>query len=412
MPIDFPTDYDDTDSTFNDPNDMVILTLAAGVDDDDTLFEFNETDLADALNIPGYLTFEKEVAGDFEIVKYTARPGAGQLTVTRGALSSTAMAHDEDEQLVQDPVSAHLALIREMLLAVEQFQGLVGLKANLPGSCEPPEVYIATDTEEVFYAVDTDTWLLINRTDHGDYAGLGDDDHEQYQTEARKETWHDGLSGEHVTNPVTHDHSGDANMGPPFARFRHGLAAAKPENPTVECEVYYETDTGYLNFGVNVPPLTWFRYTIMPVGTGVFFEDDCPVGWTRDADFDDKMPRGAPADTWEDFVHAGTGTHSHDLPDLIAHAHNIPETEGSTDFEDDHDHDDIRYVYGGTGTSWRFAGGTSSDQTTISTGYAGEHQHSVVFPERTSTDVGDVAPVTDEADHTPPYKKLVFCRKD
>jgi hypothetical protein len=48
------------------------------------------------------------------------------------------------------------------------------------------------------------TAISGSTVDHGTLAGLGDDDHTQYLTEAR----HTSLAGEHVTNGDSHDHSG------------------------------------------------------------------------------------------------------------------------------------------------------------------------------------------------------------
>jgi hypothetical protein len=74
----------------------------------------------------------------------------------------------------------------------------------------------------IFYRTDTDKMRLraasawrdlateayADGVDHGGLGGLGDDDHSQYHNDSRANTWHGNLSGAHVTNGDSHDHSG------------------------------------------------------------------------------------------------------------------------------------------------------------------------------------------------------------
>lgn len=65
------------------------------------------------------------------------------------------------------------------------------------------------DDDHTHYHTDARHAALTHSfVDHGALSGLGDDDHTQYHTDGRAATWHTGLSGAHVTNGDTHDHSG------------------------------------------------------------------------------------------------------------------------------------------------------------------------------------------------------------
>ena len=142
MPINFPSEYDEKAGLFGDIQDNIVLTLAAACDANEVSLTFTETDLVDALTVPGYLTFkEEDLTNHFEIIKIVGKGGAGTgvLTVTRGSLSSTKMAHLLGEQATQDPVSEHIALLQALLQSVQKYQGLVG--TDLPASCQPGECF-------------------------------------------------------------------------------------------------------------------------------------------------------------------------------------------------------------------------------------------------------------------------------
>ena len=184
-----------------------------------------------------------------------------------------------------------------------------------------------------------DTWEQLLYPDHGEYSGLDQDDHPNYHTEDRKVAWHaDPLrsGGDHLTNPTTHNHDGSAGMGESAARFRHGLASAKP-SPTVANEVYLEEDTGDLYFASG-SPLAWVKYSVIPIGSIVMFETACPDGWSRFQLMDGRIPKGAPTGAWTLFAIENDVNHTHVMADLVNHTHSIASKTFSTTSNGNHQH--------------------------------------------------------------------------
>jgi len=403
MTINFPTSYDS--AAYGEPKELILLTLDGNHDNTTTTMTFNEN--ISSLQVPGYITFLAEDAqGDFEIVKYTAKPTSYSLTVTRGALGSEAQPHDDGENAAHDPVSEHFDFIREVVGGVQKYQGLVG--TSLPGTCDEGEAYIKTDTSKFYRAIATNTWRLINNDDHGDYSGLGDDDHSQYHNDARKATWHSNLTGDHLTNPTTHDHSGGAGMGDPTAKIHSGPLSSRPANPTSDRHVYFATDTADLYVGNNG---SWVKYAVVPKGTIMIFESSCPSGWTRYADLDDKTPRGAPTGVWSNFSDGGASTHTHQMLEVVNHTHNIGAISSQSTSEDGLHHHGLRhYGSGGSYTDPTWSKNTSYNYIWTST--APGHTHDITFPEHNTSDAGADPATTDPASTWPPYRKMIFCEKD
>lgn len=409
--MNYPESFDTAESTFASPSELVVLTLASDLLQGGTEATFNETAIADALEAPGYLTWRKEVVGAFEIVKFTGHGDPGELTgLQRGALGTTDMDHlaaDVDDQAVMDPVSEHWAVLRAMLEALQRYRGLVGLKEDLPASCEPGQVYIATDTEEIFQGVAEDEWRLINRFSHDDYGALDQDDHPQYQTEARKEAWHTALAGSHMSDPENHDHSGGEDMGAPAAGVRHGLLEDLPALPEDDIEVYFATDTSDLFFA-NDDLSGWDRYSVMPTGTIILFEGACPPGWAAYEAMEGFFPRGADADQWENFVDGGSAEHEHVLPHVIAHTHDVDAVAVSTDTGGNHNHS---FTVKGGGSTAELAYDGSYTTWVNMTAEHGSHSHTATIPAHNTQNHGGSPATSEPADSLPPYRKYVFCER-
>ena len=411
MPLNFPSEYDEKAGLFGDIQDNIVLTLSAPCDNAEINLTFNETDLVDMLTVPGYLTFkEEDINNHFEIIKIVGKgdAGTGVLTVTRGSLSSTNMAHLLGEQATQDPVSEHIALLQALLEGVQKYQGLVG--TDLPASCQPGECFINTVTGQAYYAVAEDTWEQLLYPDHGDYSGLDQDEHPNYHTEGRKFAWHaDPLrsGGDHLTNPTTHNHSGSAGMGDPAARFRHGLASAK-QSPTVANEVYLEEDTGDLYFASG-SPLAWVKYSVIPIGSIVMFETDCPAGWSRFQLMDGRIPKGAPTGAWTLFEISNDINHTHVMADLVNHSHSIASKTFSTTSNGNHQH--TIQIWGSSGGGILFVNYAYLSTQVISTSSIDNHTHSAPISIHNTSTVGDNTIDATAASNLPPYKKLVFCQK-
>jgi len=342
----------------------------------------------------------------FEIVRITSHGATGVLNITRGFNGSTPLAHIDDEQATQDPIAYDIAILREALIAAQKYKGLVGLDAAKPGSPNPGNVYIATNTNIVYVCFDGGVWSRFNRFDHGLYANRTTDGHSIYHTEDRKISWHNDLTGDHLISPTTHNHSGATNMGNPVKKFSTGLDASKG-TPSVTGQVYYAYDQNNLYFSPNGS--TWTRYAVTPKGSIFYFEGSCPVGWTAVTELDLKFVKGADTDEWSGLDTGGATSHTHNMPDLVNHTHTIgSQVEASTE-DGSHRHSfDAQFGSGGSTIPYYYSGYSDAF---FNTWGGGAHTHGVSVDTPDTTDTGTVSATSDSASTLPAYYKLRACRK-
>ena len=343
----------------------------------------------------------------FEIVRIDSHGATGVLNVTREFNGSTAQSHLDNAQATQDPTAYDLAILREGLIATQKFKGLVGLDASKSATPSPSNVYIATDTDKVYICFVANTWEEFNRFDHGEYANLDADDHSHYHTQARKITWHDALTGEHITT-IAHDHRGSGTYGNPIKKFSTGLDASKG-TPTVIGEVYYGYDQNNLYFSAD--GAAWTRYTVMPKGTIMFFEIACPSGWSLVTELDTKFVKGADVDEWTGLTSGGAVTHTHAMPDVITHQHDIGGQSGIiSDTDGNHDHQFKARISSGGDTCFYFD--TSTSTAYMNTNSNGSHVHTISVPAYDTEDTGSNPANTDAESNNPAYYKLRACKKE
>lgn len=343
----------------------------------------------------------------FEIVRITSHGATGVLNVTRAFNGSTALSHADAAQATQDPTAYDFAILREAIIAAEKFAGLVGLDAAKPATCSPGQVYIATDTNKVYICYVANTWDLFNRPDHGQYANLNADDHTQYHTETRKITWHDALPGDHITT-IAHDHSGSGTQGNPIRKFSTGLDANRG-TPSVVGQVYYGYDQNNLYFSSDGS--TWTRYTAMPKGTIMFFESSCPNGWTAESSLDLTFVKGANSGVWTGLTSGGATTHTHTMPDVISHSHQVS-SQTSVVSSSDGTHFHMISVRNGDGANTLPFQYVSVGTATVNTTSAGAHTHTITIPAYTTDNSGSNPANSDSASNLVSYYKLIACRKD
>lgn len=432
MAPNYPTTYDDEQSTFGDLEDLIVLTLDAtahpsGINASETSLTFTETSLVDRLNLYTELIFEGDDGtgtvddfGNIEGVRITAKGagGSGQVTVTRGWVG-VAQTHAAGAVATQDPSAVHFNKLRDALIAAQKYKGLVGLDAGLPATCSPGEMYIATDTSTVYVCFVANVWKEFNLFDHGDYAGLGSDDHTQYHTETRKSEWHDNQggysqtpSGDHLTNATTHDHSGAAGFGNSLRKFRTGLDANRG-TPTTAGEVYYGYDQNNLYFSPD--GLNWKRYTAMPEGVTAFFDlDSCPSGWTQVSLLDGKFVKGVAISGTP--TSGGSATHTHTMPDLVSHTHTVAAQTGITTANGgSHGHTFKIRTGSGVGTGAWENTATNSAQGWIMDNksmHGSPPHNSITKPAHNTDNAGVATPNTNSQNNEPPYHQLIVCRKD
>jgi len=393
----FPTAYT---TPVGDVVDFVVLTLDGAHNNSTTTMTFNES--IASLNFPCILVFQEE-DGDFEIVEATATPGANQLTVTRGAESTTPGTYEGDEQCVMENAVYYIGLIRDTIIASQKYKGLVGVDAAKPGTCSIGEAYVATDTSKVYICFTANNWTDISSlTSHASYGGLADDDHSIYHNDARKDTWHTNLTGGHITS-VSHVHTGGATDGDPIIRLLN--SDTLPGSPQNTGDVYLKTDTN--QFYVSVNGSSWAEYVNVPKGSLLYFESVCPNGWTRKSAWDAKFLKGALISSFP----LGTGgalTHTHDLDEIVNHVHTITGRELITSVVGNHAHN----VAGGPGVIGNLLIFSGASNGSYSFSYDGSHGHNATVGVSDTDDVGNTSPTSDPASSLPAYKSLLLCEKD
>jgi hypothetical protein len=153
-------------------------------------------------------------------------------------------------------------------------------------------------------------------------------------------------------------------------------------------------------------PSTWIELNRSPrtggdIPTGLISLRDtsCPSGWTRFSALDGKLPRGAASYSGTPF---GTSTHSHVYTDVIAHTHAV----GSLTVTTDGAHTHNLYWYdasGDWGKSYKAGGSTDNTYT------SGIHNHTI---SGCTASTGSASPSSSSSSHVPPYRNMIFCKRD
>jgi len=418
-----PTAYDDATSLLGKLISQRGFQLSAGVSATDTTLPISGN-LGD-IEVPVYVFFPDTN----EIVFCESKAGDNKsfTSCIRGVRQSDAAAHSGGQKFILVLTGNHLNMMRDAIIAGQRNQGLAGTDAGKSGSPAVNEAYFATDTGKVYFARVAATWDFVGpRIDHADLDDLTiDADHTQYHTDTRAGTWHDGLTGGHVTGGDTHDHGIASADG--AGRVQAGVAASRSSTPTYEREIYYETDTDllYISKGTTGPS-DWVKIVGAPAGTIVpFLEADltalyssaCPPGWSRFTALDDRFAKGANTGETTGFSSGGATTHSHTYSDSVSHNHTVATTSPSSSSSGAHTH--RVQSGGGSGDTGLFESSNVSVAGSDTTG-GGNHSHTLDLPshntentKRTSDAGAGVATGTTESvSSMPAYQEVVFCEKD
>lgn len=338
--------------------------------------------------------------------------------VTRGARGTTAASHLANTNMILVLSGKHLNQLRDAIIAAQKYQALVG--SSLKPSPHVGEVFVISSTS-VHFATGTTlangSFSRVDLVEHDQLTNLSNDDHTQYHNDARASTWHGGLSGGHVLDGDSHDHLKGAGV----ARLVAGTS--KPTTPSYNGQVYYDTATNILHVGNSS---TWVPISGAPSGAIAMFDEAaiasfggaCPQGWTRFTDLDSRFPVGAPAGKTGsgDLTTVGSSTHTHTYTDVVAHSHTVPSVVASTNNTGSHSHNLKEYnAVSGTGGI-----ADNGSIATESTGTAGSHSHTFTYPEhttdttkRSSDDAsGVVTGTSGSVSNLPPYKTVIFCKKN
>lgn len=398
----YPSATDDATSLLGALQNREVYLVAAAVAVDDLQIALN-ADLS-GVALPCYFVFEGG-----EIVFADAIGGSGNSKILLGSLAqrgcrgSPVQPHGTGEYVYIGLVAPHQIQMKKAILAAERHQGFVGSDAGKPASPQPGWRYTCLDTGKVYYCFVDNVWTRIDYTDHGQLAGLTDDDHSQYQTDARATTWHGVQSGEHIAGGDDHNHFG-AGEGLPFVQVISGLEANRPLTP-VPGQVYFSVnlDGGTLFVAVDSG---WAKISGVPTGGIMPFDGACPSGWTRETALDNKYPMGGlPGDQG---VAGGSTTHTHLYDEIEPHYHLIPSVNATSSDAGSHDHT-INKGSGAAGSSYASSGQSNLWDGTSSNG---DHNHSTPVAEHYTQYAGVVGAATDAASSLPSSREIVFCRKD
>lgn len=399
----YPSTYSTDSDLFGDILDQFIMTLTADLNSSSTTLYVDRADVY----TPCFILVENE------LMKVTnADAGGKTLTVQRGYGGTTATAHTKNTPIYLVISSDHFKSLRNGIVNLQKYAGLVGLDANKPSNPPVGAVYIATDTKRVYIALNNGQWVSIfKQANHSEYPEVGDP-HPQYHTSQRFYDWHSAQAGGHVTGGDNHDHS----SGGGIARVKAGLDANKG-SVSGSGWVYYATDTNYFYIANNG---SWVRIAGAPSGMiAMFLANDlsgnCPPGWTRVTELDGKFPKGAPSGTTS-LASGGSASHTHTYSAVPAHTHAVPAVSATTSTDGGHTHSvPARGSPYGTGFEMNHQ---SYRGYNAFTDYGGDHYHTGVLPGSTSGSAQKVdgstgvsSGTTGSASNYPPYRRVIFCKK-
>ena len=420
-----PSAYDTNISLLGDVADHRTLSLKLRIDD---LAVNIEVLGSFGFDLPCYMLFTDGTHEIIFVEQVTVEPSMieGELiSVTRGVRGTQAAAHEIETNLALTISGKHINMLRDALIAAQKYQGLVGLESALPVSPKAGEVYIATDTQNIFFSISSDgtvengEWQMVSRSTHVDLDDLTGDSHPIYHNDVKAANWHNTLSGGHVVDGDTHDHLDGNGVG----KVLGGAPASLPTPPAYAGHIYFDTNS---ELHISMDTTTWKTIIGVSAGLIAMFDDaslaryggGCPPGWSRFTALDGKFPIGADAlkTGQNDLVVWGFATHMHTYSDVGVHSHtvlNIPLTAS-----DRSSHNHVVYEYD-AGSGLGILDAVSGSPEPLTTTFAGSHSHNFTYGAHNTSstkntlgasgvDTGE----TDTVDTMPPYAEVVFCRKD
>ena len=400
-----PAAYDDDTTLFGALVNHKVFTVKYLVDVETLQVVVNED--ASMMNAPLYLTFE---GGE---IWFVGAGGIAQNTESEWVFSleshfdqramhgSPLQPHVVGEKIYVGLLSQHIIMAKRVLQAAQKYRFRVGTDAQrLAITPEAGERFLCPDTKRIYACLTAGVWSWMNRTKHADLDGLGDDDHPQYAQQVDLDLWH-GTDG-HILNGDNHDHT-STDEGVAIERIRSATYATMGA-PVTDCDVCFVTDVDGGTLFISFDGTTWEKLSGIPSGAIAMFDSACPSGWTRYTAMDDRFPMsGATAGAV-----GGNNTHTHTYTDMPAHTHTIAQIVVTTEEKGSHTHS----ISTGSGS-----GGSSMTKTygntTWGTNSGGSHTHAVTIAAR-NTDSTGVSPASTNAPSItmPPYKEVIFCKKN
>lgn len=399
----YPTAYNDDTSLLGEPMDRRVFTLLNGIGIAQLSIQMDA--VVNDVDWPNYVSFESG-----EIIWVDTIGGAGNDTFIltdvshRGVLGTTPQPHSASTDAVLGITAETVRQLQDAVKAAQQNGFLIGTEAAKPGTCLPGEGYLAYDVGKVYVCYVANTWVWLNQVSHTQTTGRADDDHAQYHTDGRADTWHGLIAEDHIVAGDNHDHY-SANEGPAVLRVWGGTEAGKPA-ATTKGEIYFSTDLDGGTLWLSPDGSSWQKISGMPTGAIGAFDGACPLGWTRFTNLDGKYVRITAAAGGS----GGALSHEHDYSDFEQHLHNIPfQDTGVTSVASSSHNHSVLHGSAGSGSGAKYG------QLNVDTGQncenSASHTHASSLPAYWTDSTGASATTTN-VNHEPPYQEVVFCEKD
>ena len=409
--VNYPSSYEDNTTLLGplEERETVVVKTSIGVADIQITFEEPLPDLVGPLAI----LFEGGEIWWVEADGITVIDGDTIISLDslaqRAFHNSILQPHNAGEEAYFTTISTHINQYKKGIEALQQNGWLLGTAAEktaYESSAVAGEGWLETDTGKIYYCFSAGTFVWVNYLSHSDLAGLADDDHPQYHIDSRADTWHGLESGVHINSGDDHDHF-STNEGSAVLRIHGGVDASRG-SPSYPGQLYFSTDTdeGGTLF-ISADGILWNKISGAPTDAIAAYAGACPSGWTRYTNLDGKYIY---VDNTSPGSSGGANTHQHDYSAIREHYHGMdaPTTSSQTN-PGNHSHQ-WRHHSGSGGDSRRAQTGIVSGG--INTTTAGGFSHSASVPVTTSSQTGVASPQTSVDANEPPYKELVFCKKD
>lgn len=411
----YPTSYEDDSSLFAKFSDRATGSVKAAVAVDGLQVTLDE-DFTGVQGDPTFLVFEGGEIWNVEDADITYPGGDTLITLSgfdqRGYANSPLQPHNAGEEVYFTFIGHHHVSFKEAIGVMQKNGFLMGTAAQrvtYESGAVAGEGWLDTDAgNDVYICFTAGTLTRANYLVHADLAGLGDDDHTQYHNDARADTWHAGLAGSHIAGGDDHDHY-SSNEGAAVLRVHGGLEASRPGSPGFTGDLYFSEDTaeGGTLF-ISQDGAAWSKISGAPTGAIAAFDGACPAGWTRYTALDEGVyPM---VDSTDIGATGGANTHNHDYSANRQHYHGV-EAASTTNWSNPGNHGHAIANEAGFDSQSLLADVTPSGlgQTSNSDG---AHSHIMTIPQLTLSTVGIASPSTSTDNSEPPFREVVFCKKD
>ena len=127
MTSSFPTDYDTEANTFQDLQDLILLTLTNSINASATSITVDNSALAALLKMGTPITFGgDDGAGHFEVAQVAGPASGANIPITRAAEGTTAISHPAGTIVTQEPTAGTYNILKEVILGRTEISGAGG----------------------------------------------------------------------------------------------------------------------------------------------------------------------------------------------------------------------------------------------------------------------------------------------